>query len=300
MDEGSGSTAARILESAVASTEVVVPPPGTGDGFWAGAPSALWHDGAYYLAYRLRRPVDAGRGYANVIARSEDGTHFRTVATLTSDRFGAASLERPALVALADGGWRVYVSCSTANSKHWWVETVDAATLEELPSGERRVVLPGDAATAWKDVVVDRGDDGWRMWACRHPLDDGDDQADRMTSVYFTGDDGIGWAEHPAALRPTPGSWDARGTRIASVGRLDGVWTAFYDGRASASENWRERSAYATGAGPEEFTAVSGPTPAGRTIRYLSVVRAPSGHRVYFEASRPDGAHELRTAFVGD
>jgi hypothetical protein len=98
-----------------------IEPPGSGVGYWAGGPSAVWQGGAYYLAYRLRRPVDKGRGYANVVARSEDGCHFETVATVTSAQFGAASLERPALVPLASGGWRLYVSCSTLGSKHWWV-----------------------------------------------------------------------------------------------------------------------------------------------------------------------------------
>src|SRR6201996_2486208 len=78
--------------------DVVVPPPGDGPGWWAGGPSALVADGVYYLAYRLRGPVGAGRGYANVIARSTDGVSFETCAVLERDAFGAESLERPALV----------------------------------------------------------------------------------------------------------------------------------------------------------------------------------------------------------
>ena len=40
--------------------------------------------------------------------------------------------ERPALVRLADGRWRLYVSCATPGSKHWWVDSLTAATVEEL------------------------------------------------------------------------------------------------------------------------------------------------------------------------
>ncbi len=61
---------------------VVIEPPGTGSGFWAGGPSIVVDDGVFHLAYRLRRPVDQGRGYANVVARSTDGVHFETVATV--------------------------------------------------------------------------------------------------------------------------------------------------------------------------------------------------------------------------
>ena len=50
--------------------QVVVVPPGEGSGYWAGAPSAVRSGSDIYLAYRLRRPVGDGRGYAIVIARS--------------------------------------------------------------------------------------------------------------------------------------------------------------------------------------------------------------------------------------
>jgi hypothetical protein len=288
-----GDLAAEILAALTADAyDVIVEPPGKGDGFWAGGPAAARADGTIWLAYRLRRPVDRGRGYANVVARSSDGVHFETLTTVTSDQFGCASLERPAVVPLPDGGLRLYVSCSTHASKHWWVEALD------LPSGDRRSVLPGDEATAWKDVVVQSGDEGWRMWACRHPLDGGDDEADRMTSWYATSDDGLTWEMHGAALSPRPGTWDARGTRIASVLPNGSDWLAFYDGRASAAENWHERTGVARGSGPDAFTANAGPTPSGATVRYLSVVELAEGYRLYWEASRADGAHELRSAYV--
>ncbi len=292
--------AADILDLIAGSGyEVAVDPPGQGVGFWAGGPSAVWHEHAFYLAYRLRRPVTEGRGYANVVARSEDGVHFETVASVSSEQFDCASLERPALIALPDGGWRLYVSCSARDSKHWWVETIESDDLATLAEGKRTVVLPGDpATTAWKDIVVRRSGPDWQMWACRHPLDGGEDEADRMTSVYLTSDDGLIWTEQGTALSPTPGSWDARGARITSVVRSGTSWLAFYDGRASAAENWFERTGLAEGTGPSAFTAVAGPTPAGRTVRYLSLAESLTGTRVYWEASRWDGANELRTAKV--
>jgi hypothetical protein len=97
---------------------VVVDPPGDGPGNWAGAPSAVLDSGRHHLAYRLRAPLGAGRGIANVVAVSEDGVHFEAVATITKDRFGAESLERPALIFTTDGRWRLYVSCATPGSKH--------------------------------------------------------------------------------------------------------------------------------------------------------------------------------------
>ena len=277
----------------------VIDPPGDGDGFWAGGPSAVRHQGVWWLAYRLRRPVDQGRGYANVVARSADGVSFETVATVTSAQMGAASLERPALVVRPEGGWRLYVSCSTEGSKHWWVEALDADDPADLATGERRMVLPGGPDVAWKDVVVDPGPAGWRMWACQHPLDGGDDEADRMTSWLLTSPDGLDWTVVGEALGPGHG-WDRRGARIAAVlPDGDDRWWALYDGRASAAENWFERTGLAYGAA-DSLVAVDGPVPTevGPALRYSSVVRDGGGVRVYVERTRPDGAHDLRTLYV--
>ncbi len=281
---------------------VVVEPPGIGSGFWAGGPSVVYSDGLFHLAYRLRRPVDQGRGYANLVAVSTDGLHFEPVAQLSAEAFGCASLERPALIRRPDGGWRVYVSCSTVGSKHWWVEAVDTAPgvgLAGLATGTRTVVLPGDADSAWKDVVVGRDGDRWHMWACEHLLDRGDDEADRMRSVYLTSADGLTWTPRRVALAPTERSWDARGVRITSAWESGGTWLASYDGRASAAENWFERTGFAIGATPEEFEPVAGPVDrGGHTLRYVTIAQLPTGIRVYFEAQRADGANDLRTVFV--
>jgi hypothetical protein len=290
----------QVLEAlTIPDAVTVVAAPGVGEGYWAGGPSAVEADGEIWLAYRLRRPVDLGRGYANVVARSADGVDFETVAVVTSAQFGCASLERPALVPLPDGRWRLYVSCSTPGSKHWWVEAVDADTPGGLGQGERTVVLDSDGV-AWKDVVVKQGGEGWQMWACRHPLDGGDDAADRMSTWYATSGDGLAWTLVAEALRPLADTWDARGTRVTDVLYEDGRWWAFYDGRRSAEENWRERSGLAVGEAPQALAALAGPVPrtVGKATRYASVVASAAGWRVYFEATAADGSHDLRTVYV--
>jgi hypothetical protein len=55
---------ARLLVPDFSQSQVAIAAPETGAGYWAGAPSALYTNGVFYLAYRLRRPVAKGRGYA--------------------------------------------------------------------------------------------------------------------------------------------------------------------------------------------------------------------------------------------
>lgn len=175
-----------------------------------------------WLAYRVPRPGNA-RGYANVLARSEDGVHFETVVELAKERFGAMSLERPALVVTPGGRWRGTV------------------------------------------------------------------------------------------LRGRAGAWDARGVRMTAVALHDRTAIALYDGRATAEENWEERTGAAIATidrSPEgervvgSFVARGGrpvaQSPHGQGgLRYVAAVDLPGGaRRLYYEADCGGGSHEIRTERV--
>ena len=62
-----------------------------------------------------------------------------------------------------------------------------------------------------------------------------------MITRYATSVDGLDWHDQGVALRGTPGSWDARGARITAI-LNESPLTVLYDGRASAAENWCERT----------------------------------------------------------
>lgn len=268
---------------------VVAGAPAPGPQKWAGAPSAVRHtDGSFTLAYRVR---DNGDGV--VIARSGDGERFEPVVSIPSSQMGVGMTERPALVPMENGSWRMYVSCGDSIGHHWWIGLLEADSLEGLAQAPLRPIFPGDAVTWVKDPIVHRNGDSWQAWICCH-LADIPGEEDRMRTAYATSQNGIDWEWHGTVLEGRPGQWDARGVRVTAV-LPDG--RAAYDGRASAEENWFERTGLATRTpGGIAFTA-TGDQPVS-VPRYLEIVPVPGGYRIFYEALLPDESHELRTELI--
>lgn len=272
-------------------SSLVVPAPGEGPHHWAGAPSAARSDdGTYVLAYRVRSGFDGVD--ATVVARSDNGVDFDTVLTLTKHDFGARWVERPTILQTPEGRWRLYVCCGPMTGSQWWVEGLEAESLECLATAPRRVVFPGTELLAVKDPVIKFEDGVWKAWLCCHLIDDlaADD---RMRTDFATSVDGWTWKQHGTVLEGTPGSWDQRGVRITGVlpdGRV------FYDGRASRAENWFERSGLARPTG-DTYAAIPGAPVAD--LRYVEALGLPDNSiRLYYEVRLPDESHELRTQLI--
>ena len=157
------------------------------------------------------------------------------------------------------------------------------------------VTLLGEGGPEEQEILTKLGPYAKRREVAQRPM------TDRMWTEYAVSADGLDWTWQGPALSPRPGEWDARGARVSAV-RFgpDGVM-ACYDGRASAEENFEERTGVAFGPAPGTLTASeSGPAAqspyAGHGLRYLSVLQLPDGReRLYYEMTRADGAHELRT-----
>lgn len=229
-----------------------------------------------------------------VVAHSEDGERLTPIATLEKDSFGAASLERPALVRAGSARWLLYISCATPGSKHWRIDVLEAEEPAALARAVPVTAFPGDDLTGVKDPVVRRTSRGWEAWICCHPLDLPGEE-DRMSTRHATSRDGLTWQWGDTALIGRPGHWDARGARVTAV-LPDG--RAAYDGRATAEENFSERTGLAIpGQAPGRLAGI-GEEPVG-SFRYLDVIPLRrGGHRLYYEAPLPDGSHELRTFHV--
>lgn len=295
-------TKAAVYLPQLKKSAVAVTAPGEGAGYWAGASSAVYFDGKFYMAYRIRGPLGQGRGYGNVVAVSNDGVRFQTLTTISKDQMDAESLERPSLVRTSDGKWRLYISCATRGTKHWRVEMLEADRPELLAKASRQMILPGDSHFGVKDTVIRWRDGIWHLWATFHPLDEAN-QEDRMTTRYATSSNGINWNWHGTCLSGREGKWDSRGARLTAVHFGSDMIYAFYDGRAAAAENYEERTGLAIGRTPESFTILGDEPLAlsedGKGLRYMDIVELPNGGaRIYFEYTRPDGAHDLRTQLL--
>jgi hypothetical protein len=297
---GESGLPADVLLPEPERSAVAIEPPGNGAGYWSGAPSAALGDDGIYLAYRMRRPIGHGRGYAVAVARSADGEHFETLLRISREVMGTDSLERPSLVRTPEGTWRLYLSCATPGTKHWRVELIEAAHPADFDARSSQVVLPGDTKTAVKDPVIVHRDGIWQLWASCHPLAD-PGATDQMATDYATSRDGRAWTWQGTALTGRPGLWDSRGTRVSAVCFLGGTIVAYYDGRASAAENYEERTGIATGTGPTSLSAL-GSVPFAQSphahggLRYMDILPLPDGrHRLSNEMTGADGAHDLRT-----
>ena len=73
---------------------------------------------------------------------------------------------------------------------------------------------------------------------------------------------------------------------------------AYYDGRATKEENFRERTGIAVGDDGLAHLRAENEEPIA-AVRYLDVLDLPGGgRRLFYEAPRPDGSHELRTEHI--
>jgi hypothetical protein len=268
-----------------------VPAPGAGPQWWAGAASAIeLPDGSFAIAYRVRN--GSGDDDAVVLALSSDGVRLEPVAILDKAEHGAAMTERPALVRLPDGRWRMYASFATPGTYHWWVGMIEADTFEGLASASQEPVFAGNAQTAVKDPVVRFDGTRWHAWLCHHLLDTPGAE-DRMETAWATSEDGRIWTNPVTVLRGRPFAWDQRGARLTAL--LPGGAVA-YDGRATREENWFEQTGVAAASGDGTFLATGEPV---STARYLEVLPLRGGgYRIWYEQVLPDESHELRTELI--
>lgn len=299
--------------------QVVRQPPGAGAGYWAGAPSATFdrESGDFYLVYRLRRPrgVEPDRGGEVRIAKGRDGLAFEDIWSGTKDQLRSASIERCVLVREDIGTWALFVSYVDPADGRWRIDRVEAGRPDGFDLRAARSILtaPETGTEGIKDPFLFRVGNLYHMIASIALADrpaSGSDlhgTADayntgliRSATGLATSEDGRSWTWEGEVFGPTRDGWDRYCARIGCVWYAPPVWLAFYDGSASAAENYEERCGLAFSHDLRRFERVSrqGPwkaSPHGTgALRYFDRIESPEARFFYFEMARPDGSHDLR------
>ncbi len=128
--------------------------------------------------------------------------------------------------------------------------------------------------------------------------------ASRSLTGLATSDDGLDWSWQGAIPEPSAGGWDRYASRLNTVYRRDDRFVGLYDGAGDVSENYEERCGLAVSADLRSWIRLSvdgpavGPNGGPGSVRYVEAVQATEWTRFYYEYTRDDGAHELRTVVV--
>jgi hypothetical protein len=292
----------------------IVAPPCDAAGCWAGAPGAYREESDLYVVYRLRGPRPK-RGYEVVIAASRDGSRFDKVWSAEKDRFGAESIERCALAHVGDT-WRLYVSFVRHNDRRWRIGLVEARAVDAFDPADLVIVLdPLDLGlAAVKDPWFQRVADRWLMFTSYGTLplsggtglhDTGDALSTGRTisaTGVATSPDGRRWTWEGAVLLPSASGWDSFTSRMSTAVRDGDGWLGLYDGSASLAENYEERCGLVRSRDLRHWERVNvdgpsiGTTRGPGGVRYVDITAVGD---VFYEYTRPDGAHELRVTHTG-
>lgn len=306
---------------------VVVEPPGEGDGYWAGGPSALFDDrsGQFYLSYRLRNQLRdfgrAGRGGETVVAASRDGQHFERVWSASKDAFDALSIEKSCLMLTPDGQFRLYVSYSSRHDFRWRIDMMEADDPARFDPATRITVLSCEntATEGVKDPAIYIAGGLWHLYANMAPRPENDDWAklDRMHregNAFVSGEiacpsglavsaDGVNF-DWVGEVLSCGTSWDRYLARLTAIVYTPPFFTAIYDGRPNSGASYNDNPGFAVTSDLRTFHKVDHGrpllrSPYGRgTLRYMEALRVGDRIHYFYEMDRPDLAHELRTIVV--
>ena len=302
---------------------VVKAPEQAGPGYWAGAPAVLYEPRTrrFLMTYRERRPrgVAPERGWRCALAESTDGVHFADVWEVRKEELATPSMERFCLVPEHREGHRqysLYISYVDPSDNRWRIDALGAGDPADFDIGSARQVLTADrtGTEGVKDPCVLRTGPVtylFASFAAARPFGPGErERAHGTGDIYNTGItthptgtavslDGAHFSWRGAALE-VGGGWDRYQARLTCVLPLGPGYLGFYDGSASAKENYEERCGVAVSPDLRQWERlspdrpwISGPHASG-SARYFDAVAVDDEWWIYYELTRPDGAHDLR------
>lgn len=303
-------------------TVVIKEPEQPETGYWVGCPSVLVEPatGRIFMTYRERRPRGAAqeRGWRCAIAQSTDGVHFSDVWSVEKKELETSSMERFSLCPdpLGDG-YLLYLSYVDPADNRWRIDVCESATVDAFDIGQRTAVLSARSTgtEGVKDPYAMRVGPAtylFASYAARREFDAEQRRAAHASGdIYVTGmttfptglavsQDGREFGWRGIAL-PVGSDWDRYQARLTSIVNVGSLFLGCYDGSRSAEENYEERIGLAVSADLQHWSSLTPARPwlsqaTGASTRYGDVVQIDGELSIYFERTRPDGAHELALA----
>ena len=267
-------------------------------GFWAGGCSAIYDPDTkkFYLYYRVRKPLDQGRGGECHVAESDDGVNFTTIWTGKKEEFGGAeSIEAAALIKSLDGKYRLYISYVNPSNRKWDLDLLEADHPSQFDPAKRIPIYGAEDldSEGVKDPYV--AIVGGQYYLFVHyaprallPDDATYDELHGTGNVFATdkgkgssglaiSSDGINFTWMGDILPPGK-HWDRKLTRIDTMLYEPPVFTILYSGRSDVKETYEDRTGIAISLDlqtfhklTEEAPALSSPHNTG-ALRYSDAV----------------------------
>jgi hypothetical protein len=302
---------------------VVAQPPGSGYGFWAGAPSALFdpESGRFYCYYRARWPLgDRRGGLCRVVASADPHAPpeaWEVVWEATREQFGANSIERSALIRDPfSGEWRLYVASETAQSYDrvpatWRIDLLQAPGVGALEPRDRRIVMDASmyGFTHVKDPVVLVVGGEYLVftsvaWRDQHLGPDRHDvvhSRGRGMIALHRSPDGIDFPTAQIVAEPGPEGWGGINVRPSAFVYLAPTWAMLFDAGATRAASYDEQTMLAVSNDLVTWRRLTpGHAPwvnssrASGSVRYVDAVLHGDTVHYFYEYAREDRAHDLR------
>lgn len=296
----------------------VLESPGSGTGYWTGAPSVLYDEKTtkFYLYYRIRKPRPI-RGVECYIAQSKDGIKFSPIWGAKKEEFDSPSVERGCLIRTRDGSYRLYISLVDPVDNRWRIDVMEALHPEEFKVNERKRVLSPSfiPCEGVKDPYVLVVEEKYYMMVSYAPTPK-EASAELRKKMHLTADvyntgttkshtglalsnDGINFEWWGDVLSPGKG-WDAYASRISCVLCLPPVFIAFYDGSSTVKENYEEKTGLGISFDLMHYQKITREEPlffsphTSGSLRYMDCIIVDGEVYYYYEYATEDGSHEVR------
>ena len=296
--------------------KVVREAPGSGKGYWAGACSALYEGGKFYLYYRYRKPRGEGRGLECRIAEGTDGINFTDIWTMKKEQFDTSSVERGSIIKGPDGIYRLYISYVDPADSRWRIDLMMADSPDGFDPSKRKKIFtaPELGLEGVKDpYVILIGRMYYMLISYAGVTSAGEaataDQLHGTADAYNTGlivsATGLATSgngrdfEWQGSVFDIGKGWDAYESRVTSIVYTPPIFNAFYDGAANVEGNYEERTGLAVSFDLRRFERITPDGPAivsphaSGGLRYIDAVPVDGRIFYYYEMARPDGAHDL-------